>query len=187
MGIAELVLLAVGLAMDAFAVAICKGLAMEKATFKKACIIGLWFGVFQGLMPLIGYYLGGRFSEFIGSFDHWVAFALLTVIGINMIRESFSADEKEESGSISVKEMFPLAIATSIDAMAVGISLAYAEDLFGGIFFAVSTIAVLTFIISMAGVKLGNVFGTKYKSKAELAGGIILILIGLKFVAEEFI
>lgn len=187
MGIAELVLLAVGLAMDAFAVAICKGLAMEKATLKKALAVGLWFGGFQGLMPLIGYFLGSRFSGLIESFDHWVAFALLAIIGINMIRESFSKENDEENSSLSFKEMFPLAIATSIDAMAVGVSLACAEELFGGIFFAVGTIAVLTLIISMIGVKLGNVFGTKYKSKAELAGGIILILIGLKFVIEEFI
>lgn len=187
MGLTELLFLAVGLAMDAFAVAVCKGLAMERITIKKALTVGLWFGGFQGLMPLIGYFIGSRFAEYIEAYDHWVAFALLVVIGINMICESFSKDEDEESASLSFKTMLVLALATSIDALAVGISFACTPKLFGGIFFAVGAIAVLTCIISMIGVKIGNVFGTKYKNKAELAGGIILILIGLKLVIEEFV
>ncbi len=186
MGFFTIILTALSLAMDAFAVAMCKGLAMEKATLKKMLIVGAWFGAFQGLMPLIGYFLGSSFMEYIEAFDHWIAFALLALIGINMIRESFSKDEEEETDSLNVKTMLMLAVATSIDALAVGVSFA-CEELFGGIFFAVGAIGVLTFVISAIGVKIGNVFGIKYKSKAELAGGIVLILIGLKLVIEALI
>lgn len=185
MGFFAIVLTALSLAMDAFAVSMCKGLAMEKITLKKMLIVGIWFGSFQALMPLLGYYLGSSFMEYIEAFDHWIAFGLLALIGINMIRESLSKDEDEETDCLKIKTMFILAIATSIDALAVGVSFACTE-LFGGIFFAVGMVGVLTLLISAAGVKIGNVFGVKYKSKAELAGGIVLILIGLKLVIEAF-
>ena len=183
MGIVELVLIAVGLAMDAFAVSICKGLATPKISVKHMMIAGIWFGGFQALMPLIGYFLGSTFEKYITAFDHWVAFVLLGIIGANMIKEAFSKKEEQESASFGFKSMFIMAIATSIDALAVGITFALLPNV--NIIAAVLFIGVVTFLFSAAGVKIGNVFGAKYKSKAELAGGIILILLGLKILLEH--
>lgn len=183
--------LAVGLSMDAFAVAVCKGLAMKKVTLGRAAIVGLWFGGFQALMPALGYFLGVQLQDKITAIDHWIAFILLGLIGANMIREACSReDEKEEEcgvcpqeeGSLGVREMFVLAVATSIDALAVGITFAFLRV---NIWAAVSFIGVITFLLSMVGVKAGNVFGIRYKSKAEMAGGIILILLGLKILLEH--
>lgn len=182
MGIVELFLLAVGLSMDAFAVAVCKGLSMQKMSLKKACVVGLWFGGFQALMPLLGFLMGKNFQQQIESIDHWIAFGLLAVIGGNMVREAVSNEEEEIDASIKVKDMLILAIATSIDALAVGISLACIKV---NIIPAITFIGVVTFVLSMAGVKVGTVFGTKYKSRAEFAGGIILILLGLKILLEH--
>lgn len=183
MGIIELLLLAVGLAMDAFAVSVCKGLAMKKINFRVCAVCGLWFGGFQALMPAIGYLIGYRFQEKITFLDHWIAFILLALIGFNMIREALSKDEEEPDASLKAKDMFVLAIATSIDALAVGVSFAFLPGV--PIIPAVSFIGVITFLLSALGVKIGTVFGTKYKSKAELAGGIILILMGLKILLEH--
>ena len=183
MGLAELFVIAVGLSMDAFAVAVCKGLAVRKAGIKEMSVAGLWFGGFQGLMPLIGYLLGSAFSEYIAKIDHWVAFVLLGVIGINMIKESFDKDEEKSCGSMAFKEMLTMAIATSIDALAVGITFALLPDVNIGA--AVGFIGATTFILSAVGIKIGNIFGTKFKSKAELAGGVILILMGLKILLEH--
>lgn len=177
----ELFILAVGLSMDAFAVSVCKGLAMEKITLKKVCIVGLWFGFFQGLMPLIGYLLGSQFAEYVNTFAHWIAFVLLLLIGGNMIKEAFSKEEEKQSDSLAVGVMFLLAIATSIDALAVGITFSLMKL---NIVAAISFIGVTTFVISCMGVKIGSVFGSKYKSKAEFAGGAILILIGMKILLE---
>lgn len=177
MGLIELFLIAVGLSMDAFAVSVCKGLAMPKCTFKKAAIVGLWFGGFQALMPAIGYILGAQFQEAIASIDHWIAFVLLALIGGNMIHEALDNDEEEADASLDVKTMFLLAVATSIDALAIGITFAFLKV---NIIPAVCFIGIVTFIISFAGVKIGNVFGARYKNKAEIVGGIILILLGLK-------
>lgn len=177
-----LLTLAVGLAMDAFAVSICKGLAMREKVLKKGIIVGLWFGGFQALMPTIGFLLGTQFKDQITSIDHWIAFVLLGLIGINMVKEALSNDEEQADDSIAVKEMFMLAVATSIDALAVGITFAFLNV---HIVSAASMIGVCTFLISFAGVKIGNIFGTKYKSKAELAGGIILILLGFKILFEH--
>ena len=182
MGLIELVLIAVGLSMDAFAVSVCKGLAMPKCTFKKAAIVGLWFGGFQALMPAIGYVLGAQFQEAIASIDHWIAFVLLALIGGNMIHEALDNDEEEADASLDVKTMFLLAVATSIDALAIGITFAFLKV---NIIPAVCFIGIVTFIISFAGVKIGNVFGARYKNKAEIVGGIILILLGLKILLEH--
>ena len=182
MGLTELFILAVGLSMDAFAVAVCKGLAMPKCTFKKAAIVGLWFGGFQALMPAIGYVLGAQFQEAIASIDHWIAFVLLALIGGNMIHEALDNDEEEADASLDVKTMFLLAVATSIDALAIGITFAFLKV---NIIPAVCFIGIVTFIISFAGVKIGNVFGARYKNKAEIVGGIILILLGLKILLEH--
>lgn len=182
MGLIELFLIAVGLSMDAFAVSVCKGLAMPKCTFKKAAIVGLWFGGFQALMPAIGYILGAQFQEAIASIDHWIAFVLLALIGGNMIHEALDNDEEEADASLDVKTMFLLAVATSIDALAIGITFAFLKV---NIIPAVCFIGIVTFIISFAGVKIGNIFGTRYKNKAEIVGGIILILLGLKILLEH--
>ena len=168
--------------MDAFAVSVCKGLAMPKCTFKKAAIVGLWFGGFQALMPAIGYILGAQFQETIASIDHWIAFVLLALIGGNMIHEALDNDEEEADASLDVKTMFLLAVATSIDALAIGITFAFLKV---NIIPAVCFIGIVTFIISFAGVKIGNVFGARYKNKAEIVGGIILILLGLKILLEH--
>lgn len=184
MGIIEIILLGISLAMDAFAVSICKGLAMKKATLKNAVIVGLWFGGFQALMPTLGYFLGSAFAEYIVEFDHWIAFVLLALIGGNMIKESMSdeGDSCSASGSLAFRGMLVLAIATSIDALAVGVTFAF---LHVNLVLAVTLIGVITFAIAFAGVKLGAIFGTKYQSKAELAGGVILVLIGLKILLEH--
>lgn len=182
MGLIELFLIAVGLSMDAFAVSVCKGLAMPKCTFKKAAIVGLWFGGFQALMPAIGYILGAQFQEAIASIDHWIAFVLLALIGGNMIHEALDNDEEEADASLDVKTMFLLAVATSIDALAIGITFAFLKV---SIIPAVCFIGIVTFIISFAGVKIGNVFGARYKNKAEIVGGVILILLGLKILLEH--
>lgn len=180
MSILDLFILAVGLSMDAFAVSVCKGLSLGKIKPKHMCIAGAWFGGFQALMPLIGYFLGSFFAEMIEKYDHWVAFVLLAIIGGNMIKESFDKDEKVDS-SMDVKSMLLLAIATSIDALAVGVTFAFLQV---QIVPAMSFIGVITFIFSAVGVKIGSLFGTKYKSKAELFGGIVLVLIGIKILLE---
>lgn len=182
MGLLELFILAVGLSMDAFAVSVCKGLAMPKITLKKTLIVGLWFGGFQALMPTIGYFLGVQFRDKITAIDHWIAFILLGLIGANMIKEACSNDCEEESDSLDIRTMFLLAVATSIDALAVGITFAFLNVQFAS---AVSFIGVTTFALSSVGVKIGNVFGTHYKAKAEFAGGVILILLGLKILLEH--
>lgn len=182
MDLFTLFILAVGLSMDAFAVSICKGLAMQKITIKKAGIVGLWFGGFQALMPVIGYLLGSTFKDKITAIDHWIAFILLAIIGANMIKEALSKEEEKEDASLNPKEMFVLAIATSIDALAVGISMAFLRV---NILSAVSTIGITTFILASIGVLIGNKFGVKYKDKATIAGGVILILIGAKILLEH--
>ena len=181
MGLVELFLIAVGLSMDAFAVSVCKGLSLGKIKLKHMIIAGLWFGGFQGLMPAIGYFFGNFFADFVNSYAHWIAFGLLAIIGGNMIKESFDKDEECMDCSMCASKMLPLAVATSIDAMAVGVSFAFMQV---QIVWAVLFIGVVTFILSGIGVKVGSIFGTKYKSKAELAGGIVLIAIGLKILIE---
>ena len=185
MDLLTLFLLAVGLSMDAFAVSICKGLAMKKITFKQAAIVGLWFGGFQALMPTLGFFLGTTFADLVNAVADWIAFALLALIGANMIKEALSKEEEEADASLSFKKMFILAVATSIDAFAVGVSFAFME-IGTMIIPAVLFIGIITFILSMIGVKVGNVFGTKYKSKAEFSGGVILILLGVKIILEHF-
>ena len=178
----ELLFLAIGLSMDAFAVAICKGLSSKHFNQTHAVIIALYFGTFQALMPAIGYLLGSRFQQSITAYDHWIAFILLALIGGNMINESFDHETETSSPSIHFQEMLILAIATSIDALAVGVTFAFLQV---SLIPAVSTIGIITFMISVLGVKIGNVFGMKYKSKAEFAGGVILILIGGKILMEH--
>ena len=178
----SLFIIAVGLSMDAFAVSICKGLAMKKISLKKAGIVGLWFGGFQALMPAIGYLLGSQFESYITAIDHWIAFALLSLIGLSMIKEALGKEEECSNDSLDVKTMFILAVATSIDALAVGVTFAFLQV---HIIPAVSFIGITTLVLSMIGVKVGNVFGVKYKSKAELAGGIILICMGVKILLEH--
>lgn len=186
MSLFELFVIAVGLSMDAFAVAVCKGLSLQKMSWKKACIVGLYFGGFQGAMPALGYFLGAQFQDQIKAFDHWIAFILLGLIGANMIKEALSKEDDCEcckgGDSVSFKAMVPMAIATSIDALAVGVTFAFLSV---KIVPAVSFIGVITFTLSMVGVKIGNVFGSKYKSKAEFAGGTILVLMGLKILIEH--
>ncbi len=189
MSLYVLFLTAVGLAMDAFAVAICKGLSVQKAKISHMTITGLYFGIFQAAMPLIGYFVGKQFKQYVEAFDHWIAFVLLGLIGANMIREALSKDDDKENccknndSSFSFKAMLPMAIATSIDALAVGVTYAFLPDV--QIVPAVAFIGIITFALSFIGVKIGNIFGTKFKSKAELAGGIILILIGIKILLEH--
>lgn len=181
MGLLELFLIAVGLSMDAFAVAICKGLSVKKATLKHSLIVGLYFGGFQAGMPLLGYFLGSSFAKYIENFDHWIAFGLLGIIGFNMIRES-REEEEELDASFGFKAMLPMAVATSIDALAVGVSFAVMQVQIG---WAVAFIGIITFTLSAIGVKIGNHFGAKYKSKAELFGGIVLIVLGIKILLEH--
>lgn len=178
----ELFLLAVGLSMDAFAVATCKGLALRRADARSMCIVGAWFGGFQALMPTIGYFLGTMFAAYITAFDHWVAFFLLGIIGINMIREALSGEEEESDASLAFRPMLVMAVATSIDALAVGINFAFLDVnwLMAALF-----IGVTTFVLSGVGVKVGSVFGTRYKARAELAGGVILVLLGVKILLEH--
>ena len=184
MGFLELFILAVGLSMDAFAVSVCKGLAMKKASRRAQLCCGAWFGGFQALMPLIGYFLGTLFLDAISAIDHWIAFGLLVLIGVNMLWEAMGSEEEEAADAdLSVKTMFILAVATSIDALAVGISLAMAGV--GSIWLAVLLIGVTTFVLSAIGVRVGNVFGSRYEKKAETVGGVILILLGVKILLEH--
>ena len=191
MGFGELLLLAVGVSMDAFAVSICKGLAMKKATLKAGLTCGIWFGGFQALMPLIGYFLGFLFADAIEAIDHWVAFILLGLIGFNMLKDAFSKDCdccEDHDADLSAKTMFVMAVATSIDALAVGISLAMADiPIWGidGIFAAVILIGLCTCAFCTAGVKIGNLFGSRFEKKAQMAGGVILILLGLRILLEH--
>ena len=184
MSIAEIIFIAVGLSMDAFAVAIGKGLSVKKVAPKQAAITGVWFGGFQALMPVIGYFLGISFAGFVESVDHWIAFVLLGIIGFNMIHESLSKSCEKSSADFSAKAMFPLAVATSIDALAVGISLAFLNE---NIVTAATIIGITTLILSAIGIYIGNAFGCKYKSKAEFLGGAVLILIGIKILVEHTI
>lgn len=184
MGLVEILLISVGLAMDAFAVSVCKGLSMKKMEWKKAIIIGLWFGIFQAGMPVIGFLLGSTFESFITNIDHWIAFVLLGIIGGKMIKEAFSGDSETADDDISFKTMLILSIATSIDALAVGIAYVCAYGNKNAVF-AFTAIGVITFIMSAIGVKIGNKFGDKYERKAELTGGVILVLLGMKILLEH--
>ena len=188
MGILEMFILAVGLSMDAFTVSVCKGLCMKKATLKSQAICGAWFGGFQGLMPLIGFFLGTLFAESIQAFDHWVSFGLLALIGANMLKEAFSQETVDScdidgEADLSFKSMFVMAVATSIDALAVGISLAMAGNV--NIWIAVALIGIITFVLSGVGVKVGHMFGSRFEKKAQFCGGIILILLGFKILLEH--
>lgn len=185
MGFVEVMLIALGLAMDAFAVSICKGLAMKTIKVGSAAVVGLWFGAFQALMPAIGWFLGSRFASYIEAYDHWIAFALLAFIGINMIREAFGEEDDCSSASVAPKAMIMPAIATSIDALAVGVAFAMVEQGGFGIGVSVLLIGAITFVVSIIGVLIGSVFGSRFKKTAEISGGVILILIGVKIVLEH--
>ena len=178
----ELLIIALGFSMDAFAVSICKGLSTPKAKLRHMLIVGAWFGGFQALMPLIGYLVGTTFASYIEAFDHWVAFILLGFIGYNMIREALSGEAEETNDCFGAKTMFVMAIATSIDALAGGVAFALIPDI--NIWLTVVAIGIVTFLMSAVGVKVGNLFGARFKSRAELAGGIILVLMGIKFLLE---
>jgi len=182
MGLIEVFFIGIGLAMDAFAVAICKGLSMKKYYIKKAIIIALYFGLFQAIMPLIGYFLGVTFQDVVVSIDHWVAFILLGSIGVKMLKESFESESDDRNDNLDIKTMLILSIATSIDAFAVGITLAFLKT---NIFSSIIIIGIITFILAIVGVKIGNKFGDRLQNKAEIAGGIILIIIGLKILLEH--
>ena len=183
MSFVELLLLAVGLAMDAFSVAVCKGLAMKKMSWGKYAVVGAWFGLFQMLMPLLGWLLGERFAAHIARYDHWIILILLSFIGINMIREALKKDEEDDTDAdLSFKVMLPLAVATSIDALAVGVTFSFLDV---RVLPASAFIGVVTFIISAVGVKIGHMFGLRYKAKAEICGGAILILLGVKILLEH--
>lgn len=186
MNLIGIFLIGIGLSMDAFAVAVCKGLGMKTFEWRYAFITGAYFGVFQGLMPLGGFVLGYRFKEYIETMDHWIAFVLLALIGLNMIREALTEDAcavyPDNGKAFTAKAMLPLSVATSIDALAVGITFAFLKV---SIMQAVALIGITTFTLSVVGVKIGNVFGTKYKTKAEIAGGIILIVIGIRILLEH--
>ena len=182
MGMMELFLIAVGLSMDAFAVSVCKGLSVSKTNYKYALCVGAYFGGFQALMPLLGFLLGRQFESLITSVDHWIAFVLLAIIGVNMIRESFKEEEEELNASFTFRTMLPLALATSIDALAMGVTFAFLRvDIVPAVLF----IGVITFVLSAVGLKAGNVFGVKYKARAELFGGVVLVLMGLKILLEH--
>ena len=183
MGLIELFILAIGLSMDAFAVAVCKGLATPKVTVKHTAVTGLWFGGFQALMPFIGYCLGSAFEKYVTAVDHWIAFVLLGAIGANMIKEAFGSEENSADGDFGIKTMFLMAVATSIDALAVGITFALLPDV--NIIAAVLFIGVTTFVLSALGVSLGSFFGKKYKRGAEFMGGAILIILGVKILLEH--
>ena len=182
MSFVELLLIAIGLSMDAFSVSVCKGLTTKRFSWRMALVCGLWFGGFQALMPIIGYYLGAQFQEMIEAYDHWIAFGLLFLIGANMIREAIWGKEEEQDGTLGFKTMLLLAIATSIDALAVGVSFACIQV---KLWSSVIIIGITTFLFSVLGVKIGNVFGSKYEKSASIIGGIILILIGLKILLEH--
>ena len=184
MTLTDLILIAVGLSMDAFAVSVCKGLSVRRVSARHALLCGVWFGGFQALMPLIGFFLGTLFIDAISAIDHWIAFGLLVLIGVNMLREALGKDEEETpDADLSVKTMFIMAVATSIDALAVGISLAMAGV--SNIYLAVLLIGLTTFVLSAVGVKVGTIFGSRYEKKAEVVGGIILILLGFKILLEH--
>ncbi len=194
MSIIEVFILAIGLAMDAFAVSVCKGLAMRKLSVGKLAICGLWFGSFQALMPVIGYLIGVKFASYIVKFDHFIAFFLLGIIGLNMIKEAINGEEEETDESLNFKVMLVMAIATSIDALAVGITFACVPVAIAAqsstacnMLIGAGMIGVITFCLSCVGVKVGNVFGVKYKKRAELVGGAVLILLGLKILLEHLI
>ena len=183
MNLLELLMIALGLSMDAFSVSVCKGLATPRVATRHMVIAGLWFGGFQALMPLLGYFLGATFKEYIEAYDHWIAFVLLAFVGFNMIREALWGGEEQSDASFGIKTMFLMAVATSIDALAVGVTFALLPEV--NIFAAVGSIGLITFAFSAIGVKIGNLFGAKYKSRAELAGGIILVLMGAKILLEH--
>ena len=188
MDIISLLAISVALSMDAFSVSICKGLATKKFSLKTAMLCGLWFGGFQALMPIIGYFLGAQFEHLIKSFDHWIAFGLLLVIGVNMIREALSGDDDKDCGDTcgctGFKTMLMMAIATSIDALAVGVSFAFLSvDLWKS----VTVIGITTFLFSFAGVRIGNIFGSRYSKAAEITGGVILIILGVKILLEHLV
>lgn len=185
MGIIELLLLAAGLSMDAFAVSVCKGLATPELKLRHMLTVGAWFGGFQALMPLVGYFLGSTFAVYITAIDHWIAFVLLSIIGGNMIREAISGTEEETDSSLAFGVMLTMAVATSIDALAVGITFAFLIPTISRLLLSVLLIGCTTFVFSAAGVKIGNVFGLKYKKKAEITGGVILILLGIKILLEH--
>lgn len=182
MSLIELFLLAFALSMDAFAVSICKGLATSKLKLRQMCIVGAWFGGFQALMPTLGYLLGSTFEKYITQFDHWIAFILLALLGGNMLREAFSGEEEQVDSSYSFKPMLLMAIATSIDALAAGVTLSTLQV---NIALAACLIGCTTFVISAVGVRVGNVFGSRFKRPAEIAGGTILILLGIKILLEH--
>ena len=178
----EITVIGIGLAMDAFAVSVCKGLSMKKVDWKKTLIIALYFGIFQALMPVLGYFLGSTFSSFVEKVDHWIAFILLAIIGGNMIKESTDNEEEKRNDNVDVKTMVLLAVATSIDALAVGVTFAFFKV---NLLFSISIIGIITFVLSVLGVIIGNKFGDKFQNRAELAGGIILIIIGLKILLDH--
>lgn len=182
MELLEILLIAIGLAMDAFAVSVCKGLSMKKMNWKKALIIGGYFGFFQALMPIIGYFLGSTFENLVTKIDHWIAFGLLVLIGTNMLKEAFANDEENYNDDVNFKTMIVLAVATSIDALAVGITFAFLQ---ANILISAIVIGIITFLISVVGVKIGNKFGDKYERKAETVGGLILIFMGIKILFEH--
>jgi len=182
MGILGVALIAIGLAMDAFAVSICKGLSMFKMSWKKAIIVGAYFGIFQGLMPVIGYFLGSTFESVVTKIDHWIAFGLLTFIGINMLKDAFGNETENCNDKVDFKTMAVLAIATSIDALAIGITFAFLKV---NIALASILIAIITFSVCIIGVKIGNKFGDKYEKKAQVAGGLLLIFMGIKILLEH--
>ena len=182
MEILEIILIAIGVAMDAFAVSICKGLSMKKMNWKKALIIGAYFGIFQGVMPLIGYFLGVTFQNLVTQIDHWVAFVLLSFVGLKMLKEAFANDSENINDNVDFKTMIVLAIATSIDALAIGITFAFLQT---NILLAISIIGIITFAVCVIGVKIGNKFGDKYERKAETVGGLILIFMGIKILLEH--
>ena len=182
MGLLDLFITAVALSMDAFAVSVSKGLSVKRVRLKHGLITGAYFGGFQALMPLLGFFLASSFADYIRRFDHWIAFGLLALIGANMLREALSGEDEEMNDSFSFKTMLPLAVATSIDALATGVSFAVTDT---NIWLAIALVGATTFALSAAGVKIGNVFGAKYRSGAELAGGLILILMGAKILIEH--
>ena len=182
MGVSEILLISIGLAMDAFAVSICKGLSMKSMNWKKAIIVGLYFGIFQALMPVIGYFLGATFKDVVTQIDHWIAFGLLGLIGMSMLKEAFAQNEENHNDSVDFKTMVVLAIATSIDVLAIGITFAFLKV---NMLMAGLMIGITTFAICVIGVKIGNKFGDKYERKAEVVGGLILILMGIKILLEH--
>ena len=179
----EIIILGIGLSMDAFAVAVCKGLSSQKFSAKSALIVAAWFGIFQAVMPLIGYLIVGLVAEYVEAVDHWIAFVLLSFVGAKMIFEAIRGDEKQDA-SVSFAVMLPLAVGTSIDAMAAGVTLAFSNT---NIYIAIAVIGAITFVLSAVGVRIGNLFGNRFKRKAEIFGGIVLILLGIKILVEHLL